>query len=135
MGCGDMDIVRICGFGILAVVLCMTAKRLRPESAFGISAAAGVIILAAAISALAPSVSAVRELADAAGVDGELVGILFKALAVCYIVSLSADCARDAGEAALGARLELAGRAAIAAISLPAFVELASIVTGLINGN
>ncbi len=130
-----MDIVRICGFGLLAVILCMIVKRLRPESAFGISLMAGVMILAAAISALAPSVSAITELADAAGVDGELTKILFKALAVCCIVSLSADCARDAGEAALGAKLELAGRAAIAAVSLPAFAELAAIVTGLINGN
>lgn len=130
-----MDIVRICGLGLLAVVLCLVVKRLKPESAFGISLAAGVMILAAAISALAPSVRAITQLADAAGVDGELTKILFKALAVCCIVSLSADCARDAGEAALGAKLELAGRAAIAAVSLPAFTELAALVTGLINGS
>ena len=128
-----MDIVKICGFGILAVVLCVIVRRLKPESAFGISLAAGIVILAAAISALAPSITAVKELADAAGIGGELTGILFKALAVCYIVTLSADCARDAGEAALGAKLELAGRAAIAAISLPAFISLASLVTELIN--
>lgn len=130
-----MDIVRICGLGLLAVVLCLVVKRLKPESAFGISLAAGVMILAAAISALAPSVRAITQLADAAGVDGELTKILFKALAVCCIVSLSADCARDAGEAALGAKLELAGRAAIAAVSLPAFTELAALVMGLINGS
>ncbi len=128
-----MDIVKICGFGILAAVLCMIARRLKPESAFGISIAAGVVILAAAISALAPSVSAVNELAKAADIDGELTKILFKALAVCYIVSLSADCARDAGETALGAKLELAGRAAVAAVSLPAFTNLAELVTRLIN--
>lgn len=128
-----MDIVKICGFGILAVVLCVIVKRLKPESAFGISIAAGVIILAAAIGALAPSISTVTELANASGIDGELVRILFKALAVCYIVTSSADCARDAGEAALGAKLELAGRAAIAAVSLPAFTSLAALVTGLIN--
>lgn len=130
-----MDIVRICGLGLLAVVLCLVVKRLKPESAFGISLAAGVMILAVAISALAPSVRAITQLADAAGVDGELTKILFKALAVCCIVSLSADCARDAGEAALGAKLELAGRAAIAAVSLPAFTELAALVMGLINGS
>lgn len=130
-----MDIIKICGFGILAVVLCIVVKRLKPESAFGISLVAGIVILAAAISALSPSISAVTELANASGIDGELTKILFKALAVCYIVSLSADCARDAGEAALGAKLELAGRAAIAVISLPAFTSLAALVTSLINGN
>lgn len=130
-----MDIVKICGFGILAIVLCVVVKRLKPESAFGISLAAGIVIIAAAVSALAPSVSAVTELAGAAGIDGELTMILFKALAICYIVTLSADCARDAGETALGAKLELAGRAAIAAVSLPAFTNLAALVTELINGS
>ena len=128
-----MDIIKICGFGILAVVLCIVVNRLKPQSALGISLAAGIVIHAAAISALAPSISAVTELANASGIDGELTKILFKALAVCYIVSLSADCARDAGETALGAKLELAGRAAIAAISLPAFISLAALVTSLIS--
>lgn len=129
-----MDIVKLCGFAILAVALCVIVKRIRPESAFGVGLAAGIAILAAAVSMLAPSVEAVSALARSAGIDNELIKLLLKAMAVCYITTLCSDCARDAGEAALGAKLEIAGRAAVAAVSLPAFTSLASLVSGMISG-
>lgn len=128
-----MDIVTLCGFGILAAVLCAVVRQIRPDSALGISVAAGVIILAAAVSLLAPAVEAFTAVSDAAGISGEYVTVLLKALSVCYITTLSADCARDAGEAALGGKLEFAGRAAVAVISLPVFTSLANLVTQLIQ--
>lgn len=128
------DILRLCGFGLLAVVLCVTVKQLRPESAVFVNIAAGLMILIIAVRALSPSVQAVSELADSAGLSGGFAEVLLKALAISYVTSLSADCARDAGEAALGSKLELAGRVSIAALSLPVFTELARLITSMING-
>jgi len=133
-GCGEyMNIVTLCGFGILAAVLCVIVRQIKPESAVFVSIAAGIGILAAVVTAAAPSVGAITELAENAGIDGEFTKVLLKALAVCYITTLSADCARDAGESAVAAKLELGGRISIAMLSLPVFVELASMVTGLIG--
>lgn len=128
-----MDFVTICGFGVLAVILCAVVRQIKPDSALGISIAAGAVILAAVISAIAPSIAVMNELANKAGIDGNLVKILLKALAICYITTLCADCARDAGESALGSKLELAGRTAIAVISLPVFTNLAEFVTGMLS--
>lgn len=128
-----MNIITVCGFGILAVILCMTVRRINPDMAVMVGIAAGIIILGMAVSALVPSVNAVAALAEQAGIDSRFAAVLIKALAVCYITTLSADCARDAGEAALGAKLEIAGRVAIAGISLPVFTSLASLVTGLLS--
>lgn len=128
-----MDFVTICGFGVLAVVLCAVVRQIKPESALGISIAAGIIILAAVVAAVAPSISVISELSEKTGINGEMVKILLKALAICYITTLCADCARDAGESALGSKLELAGRAAIAVISLPVFTDLAEFVIGMLN--
>ncbi len=133
-GCGEyMNIVTLCGFGILAAVLCVIVRQIKPESAVFVSIAAGIGILAAVVTAAAPSVGAITELAENAGIDGEFTKVLLKALAVCYITTLSADCARDAGESAVAAKLELGGRISIAMLSLPVFVELANMVTRLIG--
>ncbi len=133
-GCGEyMNIVTLCGFGILAAVLCVIVRQIKPESAVFVSIAAGIGILAAVVTAAAPSVGAITELAENAGIDGEFTKVLLEALAVCYITTLSADCARDAGESAVAAKLELGGRISIAMLSLPVFVELANMVTGLIG--
>ncbi len=128
-----MDFLTICGFGVLAVVLCVIVRQMKPDSALGISIAAGIVILAAVLSAVAPSIAVIGELSEKTGINGDLVKILLKALAVCYITTLCADCARDAGESALGSKLELAGRAAIAVISLPVFTDLAEFVIGMLN--
>ncbi len=128
-----MNIVTLCGFGILAAVLCVIVRQIKPESAVFVSIAAGIGILAAVVTAAAPSVGAITELAENAGIDGEFTKVLLKALAVCYITTLSADSARDAGESAVAAKLELGGRISIAMLSLPVFVELANMVTGLIG--
>lgn len=127
------DVLKLCGFGLLAVMLCVIVRQLKPESAVFVNIAAGVMILAAAVKTLSPSVKAISELADSAGISGEFAEVLIKALAISYITALSADCARDAGEAALGAKLELAGRVSIAALSLPVFTSLAGLITSMIN--
>lgn len=128
-----MDIVTLCGFGILTVALCVIVRQIKPESAVFVGIAAGLAILAAVITTAAPSIKAITELAESAGIDGDFTKVLLKALAVCYITTLSADCARDAGESAVASKLELGGRISIAAISLPVFTSLANMVTGLIG--
>ena len=90
--------------------------------------------MGAAALMLAPSVEALKELSRRAGLDNGFAQVLIKALAVCCITQLAADICRDAGESALASKLELAGRAAVAVISLPVFMELADIVAGLVGG-
>lgn len=128
-----MDIVTLCGFGILAAALCVVVRQIKPESALFVGIAAGVVILGGVIAAVAPPIRALTELAESAGISGEYTAVLLKALAVCYITTLSADCARDAGEGAVAAKLELGGRVSIAALSMPVFLSLAETVTGLVN--
>lgn len=130
-----MDITAIAGIGILSAVLCIIVRQYKPEMALGISTACGVLILIAVISMLSPSVEAIVELTDSAGLDEGYAAILLKALAVCYITQLSADCCRDAGENAIASKIELAGKAAIVVISLPVFASLAELVTNLIKTN
>lgn len=111
----------------------MIVRQYRPEMAVGVSICCGALLLAAALTMIAPSVDAIAELTRSAGLDSSWAGALLKALGVCYITQLSADCCRDAGESAVATKIELAGKAAIVAVSLPVFTELARLVTGLIS--
>lgn len=128
------EIVKLCGFGLMAVVLCVIVRQLKPESAVFVNIAAGVMILISAVKLLSPSVKAIGELADSAGISGDFTEVLLKALVISYVTTLSADCARDAGESALGSKLELAGRVSIAALSLPVFTQLAGLITSMMSG-
>lgn len=127
-----MEIIQLCGVGLLSAVICLILRKFSSEAAFFVSAASAVIIFGMIISMLMPTVNAVKELSEQAGIDLQLVGVLLKALAVCYITALCSSIAKDAGENSAAVKLEIGGRAAIAAISLPVFVNLAELVTGLI---
>lgn len=128
-----MDIISLAGVGIIAAALCAVIRRHSPDAALGVSIACGLIVLAAVVKMLAPSVETLSALANSAGIGGDLAAAMLKALAVCYITQLSADACRDAGESAIASKLELAGRAALALITLPVFTALAEGVTGLLN--
>lgn len=127
-----MEILEICGVGLLSAIICLILRRVNNEAAFLVSAASAVVVFAMVIKMLVPTINAVKSLSEQAGIDLQLVGIMLKALAVCYITALCSGIARDAGENSAAVKLELGGRAAIAAISLPVFVNLAKLVTGLI---
>lgn len=129
-----MDIFTLAGIAVICALLCVIVRQYRPEAALGVGIAGGVLLMGAAVLMLAPSVEALKELSRRAGLDNGFAQVLIKALAVCCITQLAADICRDAGESALASKLELAGRAAVAVISLPVFMELADIVAGLVGG-
>lgn len=129
-----MDIFTLAGIAVICALLCVIVRQYCPEAALGVGIAGGVLLMGAAALMLAPSVEALKELSRRAGLDNGFAQVLIKALAVCCITQLAADICRDAGESALASKLELAGRAAVAVISLPVFMELADIVAGLVGG-
>lgn len=129
-----MDIFSLAGAAVICALLCVIVRQYRPEAALGIGIAGGVLLMCAAAVMLAPTVEALKDLAQRAGLEDGFAQVLIKALAVCCITQLAADICRDAGESALASKLELAGRAAVAVISLPVFTELADIAARLVGG-
>lgn len=129
-----MNIVTLAGTAVVAAALCVVVRQYKPEAALGISIACGVVITAAVLYMLAPAISTLTELSAQAGLSDAFVQVLLKALAVCWITQIAADGCRDAGETAIAAKTELAGRAAVLVISLPVFTALAELITGLLGG-
>ena len=65
------------------------------------------------------------------GINEEYAGIMFKALGVCILTQIACDACKDAGEASIATKLEIAGRVSILVISLPLFTRVLSIVSSL----
>lgn len=129
-----MDIFSLAGIAIICAMLCVIVRQYRPEAALGVSIAGGILLMGAAALMISPCVEALKELSARAEIDESYASVLLKALAVCCVTQLAADICRDAGESALASKLEIAGRAAVAVISLPVFMSLADIVAGLVEG-
>ena len=121
------------GLGLTAAVLAMTLRSMRTEYAVLLSLGAGVILLFWMIDSLSPILEQLGTLIESTRLAPEYGGILIKALGISYITQLASDACKDAGEGAIGAKLELCGRVSIILLSLPMFAELLSIAGTLFS--
>ena len=108
-----MDMGGIAAIVVLAAFLAVILRQQRPEQAMAVALIAGIGILALVLMRITPVISTLQELLGAADMPGEYGLILFKALGICLITQLASDACRDAGEAALASKADLAeiGRA------------------------
>ncbi len=128
-----MNIAGIAGVGIIGAILSLILKQYRPEFALPVSVLTGAFIFLAVLSGIFPVVRLIEGIAERFGTELIYLGVLMKALAICYITQIAADSCKDAGEAAIAGKVEIAGKIAILIISVPMFEELIGVVTELIG--
>lgn len=128
-----MQIVGIAGVAILAAVIAVMLRRGTGEYAMVLRLAAGALILLLILQAAAPALQQINHLLELSGIDSTYAGILFRTLGVTFLTQFAADACRDAGENALGSKVELAGRVSILVLALPLFAKVTSIAAGLIG--
>jgi len=127
-----MDIFRIVGIGFVAAVLALLVKQHRPELAIHISIAAAVIIFLQIAPYFLGIVQMFRDLTDQLAVDVRFFEIVLKIIGIAYITSLGAELCRDAGENAIAAKIELAGKVILLVMSMPIVYSLISLVGNLL---
>ena len=124
-----MDIMQIVAAGIIAGVLSITVKKQAPEIALLISLAAAVLIF----FMILPKISAVFGVLEniSAGIRGDMgfIGTLLQVTGIAYIAEFGSQVCKDAGEGAIAAKIELAGKVLIMAASTPIIMALLNLIT------
>lgn len=128
-----MELTTILSMLLIAAFLSVLLRRYRPELAMGVGIVAGAIALLAVLKTAAPAVSQLQALLDGAALPQAYTAILFKALGICLLTQLTADACRDAGESALAAKAELAGKLLLLVLSLPLFEKITSLALSLLQ--
>ena len=130
-----MNIFTAAALGITGVLLAITLKSIRPELALAVSLATGLIIMLDLCTGIADIFSRLKGIALKNGINGAYLTIAVKACIIAYITQFSAELCKDAGENAVGVKIEFAGKLAIAAMSMPVisgFLEAVSELLGRI---
>jgi Stage III sporulation protein AC/AD protein family. len=127
----------IAGIVTVAVALSLFLAYLRREMApIGAQVALAFVIVAlvALLDPLRQVIDAFWELAHGAQVRPAYVSLVLKAVGVAYLTSIGAELARDAGEEAIGAVVELAGKVAILLLALPVVAAILDVLVRLLPG-
>ncbi|NLC53678.1 MAG: stage III sporulation protein AD [Firmicutes bacterium] len=126
-----MDILIFFGITLVSLIFITILRREYEEYAVLLSALVGVVILLRLIGRLTELVSVFTYLAQKAQVQPDYLATIFKVLGVAYLSGFGAQICKDAGESALGFRLELAGKIIILFMAVPVMVAIFEMVLRL----
>ena len=128
-----MDIFLFFGITLITLIFITILRREYEEYAVLLSALVGVVILLRLIGRLTELVQVFTYLAQKAQVQPDYLATIFKVMGVAYVAGFGAQICKDAGESALGLRLELAGKIIILFMAVPVMVAIFEIPPPFLN--
>ncbi|MDD6307890.1 MAG: SpoIIIAC/SpoIIIAD family protein [Clostridia bacterium] len=119
-----MDIIKLSVIAVISAILTVFLKQYKNEYALLCSLGGGIVLLCLALPYMRDVLAEVGTIAARAGLDNRYIGAAIKVIAVTLIAECSASLCRDAGESALAAKLEIAAKLIILALTMPVATSL-----------
>ena len=126
------EIIKICGVALIGLAASAVMRGLKNDFASFVGVAVGALLLGFAAYALYPIIEYIEKITENSGFS-VYVETVVKALGIAVVAESAADICRDFGEAAIGARLELAAKALIMLLALPVAESLLTLAFGVIK--
>ena len=108
-----MEIGKFIGIGITAVIMVSLLKNYRPEIAVAVSMITVSVLFIMVSPYLKAVLSIFADISDTVGIDIQYILLAIKVIGIAYITQIGADICRDAGESAIGTKIELCGKIVI----------------------
>lgn len=127
-----MEIMEIVALAVVGVVVVLVVRQERPELAFQISLVAGLLIFGLVAWKLVGVLHTLERLALRADLNMVFLGTLLRIIGIAYIAEFGTQVCRDAGEGALAAKVELAGKVMILVLAVPIISTILETVSRLL---
>ena len=128
-----MDIFQIAAVGIIGALIAVTLRNWRPELAAAVGIAAGIVLVLGMADTVLGLFSEFKNIIDASGVDTQYFMLVLKLIGIAYITKFAADICRDSGESAIASKVELAGKTAVLALTVPVISAFLTLVIETLN--
>jgi len=127
-----MEIVKIIGIGLIAVVMVIILKQYRPEFAVYLSLIAGIILLTMVTGKIAEIVKLLENLASKSSFHTNFILILIKITGIAILTEFAVSISKDAGESAIASKIDLAGKVMVISLSIPILTSLIETITKIL---
>ncbi len=128
-----MDIVTICALSLIIVAVVLSLKEVRPELTLLLSMAFGVILFLQLAEPISETVSAFSGIAAQAGLANDILSVVLKVIGISFICEFAASLCNDAGETAIGSKVEMAGKIIILALAMPVLTDILDVILQIIT--
>ena len=123
-----MEIIKIIGIALIALIIIILIKQYRPEFAVYISLLTGVLILILVMDKLQGIVSLLQSLANKASINSNFLALLIKITGIAFLSEFAVSICKDSGEGAIASKIEIGSKIIIISMSIPIISSLLEII-------
>ena len=128
-----MQIFQLVGIAIITAVAALLLKGTKPELAFAVTIAGGIILLLFAFEIFKGSLTIFQKITDVTGIESSIVKILLKMVGIGYLVEFSAGVLNDFGQNSLGDKLVFCGKIIVLVLAVPILESVLNLIVKLLE--
>ena len=119
-----MEIIKIIGIGLVALILIIILKQYKPEFAIYVSLLAGALILALIFSKISGIIDLINNLTNKISIHKEFVTLLIKITGIAILTEFAVSICKDSGETAIASKVDMGGKVIMVSMTIPIMAGL-----------
>lgn len=123
-----MEVIKIIGIALIALIIIILLKQYKPEFAIYISLLTGVLVLVLVMDELTGIIRLIQTIANKASINQQFLTILIKITGIAFLSEFAVSICKDSGEAAIASKIELGSKIVIISMSIPILSSLLEII-------
>lgn len=123
-----MEIIKIIGIALIALVIIIMLKQYRPEYAVFISLLTGILILFLVMDKLSGIINLIQSIENKFSINTQFIALLIKITGIAFLSEFAVSVCKDSGEAAIASKIELGTKIIIISMSIPIISSLLEII-------
>lgn len=123
-----MDIIKLIGIGLVALVVIIIVKQYKPEFAIYVSLIAGILILSMTFDTISQIVNLIKGYSEKISVNNKFILVLLKITGIAILAEFATSICKDAGETAIASKIDIGSKVMIIATSIPIISSLLEVI-------
>ena len=123
-----MEIIKIIGIALIALIIIIMLKQYRPEYAIFISILTGILILFLVMDRLTGIINLIETIQDKFSINTQFIALLIKITGIAFLSEFAVSVCKDSGEAAIASKIEIGCKIIIISMSIPIISSLLEII-------
>jgi stage III sporulation protein AD len=123
-----MDIIKIIGIGLIALIIIIILRQYKPEFTIYVSLIAGALILILSMDKLSGIVDLLSSISTKANINNQFLIILLKITGIAFLTEFAVSICKDSGETAIANKVDLGGKVIIIGMSIPIISALLELI-------
>lgn len=119
-----MEIIKIIGIGLIALILIIILKQYKPEFVIYVSLIAGALILTLTFSKISGIIELINSLSSKASINQEFIKLLIKITGIAILTEFAVSICKDTGETAIASKIDMGGKVIMVSMSVPIIAGL-----------